>query len=71
MENTLNSRNNGKILSSYTENTLYSSDVYNLAQRLDSSVQIVKITGHAWRRKVVPGRRVIPNPLGRVILALR
>ena len=47
MENTLNSGNNGKILSSYTENTLYSSDVYNLAQRLDSSVQIVKITGHA------------------------
>ena len=47
MENTLNSRENGKMLSSYTENTLYCSDVYNLAQKLDNSVQIVKITGHA------------------------
>ena len=53
MENTLNSRENGKMLSSYTENTLYCSDVYNLAQKLDNSVQIVKIAGHAWRRKVV------------------
>ena len=61
MENTLNSRENGKMLSSYTENTLYCSDVYNLAQKLDNSVQIVKITGHAWQRKVVPGKRVIPN----------
>ena len=61
MENTLNSRQNGKILSSYTENTLYRSDVYNLAQKLEKSVQIVKMTGHAWRRKVVPGRRVIPS----------
>jgi len=43
----LNSQKNGKILSSYTENTLYCSDVYNLAQKLDNSVQIVKITGHA------------------------
>ena len=51
MENTLNSRQNGKILSSYTENTLYRADVYNSAQKLDKSVQIVKITGHAWRRK--------------------
>ena len=41
MENTLNSRKKGKILSSYTENTLYCSDVYNLAQKLDNSVQIV------------------------------
>ena len=47
MENTSNSRENGKMLSSYTENTLYCSDVYNLAQKLDNSVQIVKITGHA------------------------
>ena len=47
MENTLNSRKNGKMLSSYTENTLYCSDVYNLAQRWDNSVQIVTITGHA------------------------
>ena len=54
MENTSNSRENGKMLSSYTENTLYCSDVYNLAQKLDNSVQIVKIAGHAWRRKVVP-----------------
>ena len=61
LENTLNSRQNGKILSSYTENTLYRSDVYNSAQKLDKSVQIVKITGHAWRRKVVAGRRVIPS----------
>ena len=45
MENTLNSRKKRKILSSYTENTLYCSDVYNLAQKLDNSAQIVKITG--------------------------
>ena len=31
----------------FKENTLYCSDVYNLAQKLDNSVQIVKITGHA------------------------
>ena len=54
MENTLNSRENGKMLSPYTENTLYCSDVCNLAQKLDNFVQIVKIAGHAWRRKVVP-----------------
>ena len=48
MENTLNSpKTDGKILSSYTENTLYCSDVYNLTPKLDNSVQIVKITGHA------------------------
>ena len=47
MENTLNSRKNGKILSSYTENTVYYSDVYKLAQKLDNSVQILKITGQA------------------------
>ena len=34
------------MLSSYTENTLYCSEVYNLAQKWDNSVQIVKITGH-------------------------
>ena len=50
MENTLNSRKNEKILSSHAENTLYCSDVYNLAQKLDNSIEIVKITGHAWRR---------------------
>ena len=61
MENALNSRKHGKILSSYAENTLYCSDVYNLAQKLDNSVQIVKINGHAWQKKVVPGRRVIPS----------
>ena len=47
LENMVNSRKNGNILSSYTENTLYCSDVYNLAQKLDNSVQIVKINGHA------------------------
>ena len=48
MENTLNSpKTDGKILSSYIENTLYCSDVYNLAQKLDNSFQIIKITGHA------------------------
>ena len=47
MENTLNSRKNGKISSSYTENALYCSDVYNLAQKLDNSVQLDKINGHA------------------------
>ena len=31
LENMVNSRKNGNILSSYTENTLYCSDVYNLA----------------------------------------
>ena len=43
----------GKILSSYTENTLYCSDVYNLAQKLDNSVQIVKITGELSCKYVV------------------
>ena len=67
----------GKILSSYTENTVYCSDDYNLAQKLDNSVQIVRISGHALRRKVVwvgelslakslQGRR--GNPLARVTL---
>ena len=48
MENTLNTRKkkNRKILSSYTENTLYCSNFYNLAQKLDNSIQIVKFTGH-------------------------
>ena len=48
MENILNSqkrKKNGKILSSCTKNTLYCSD--NLAQKLDNSVEIVKISGHA------------------------
>ena len=54
-ENTLNSWKNGKILSPYSEN------VYNLAQKLDNSIQIVKITDHAWWRKVVLGRRVTPS----------
>ena len=54
MENTLNSRKKkGKILSSYTENTLYCSDVYNLAQKLDNFVQIVKITGELSCKYVV------------------
>ena len=61
MENTLNSRKNEEILSSHADNTLYCSDVYNLAQKLDNSVEIVKITGHAGRRKVVPG--LPANPL--------
>ena len=43
MENTLNSGKNGKILSSYTENTLYCSDVYNLAQKLDNSFKLSKL----------------------------
>ena len=46
MENTFNSRKkkkNDKIFSSYTENTLYCSDVYKLAQKLDNSLQIVKL----------------------------
>ena len=54
MENTLSSRRHRKILLSYVENTLYCSDVYNLAQKSDNSDQIVKIqkiTGHAWKRK--------------------
>ena len=46
MENTLNSRENGKYYHPI-QNTLYCCDVYNLAQKLDNSVQIVKITGHA------------------------
>ena len=46
MENTLNSREKGKMLSLYTENTLYCSDVCNLAQKFDNFVQIVKIAGH-------------------------
>ena len=51
MKNTFNSRKNWKILSSYAENTVYCSHVYNLAQKFYYSVQIVKITGHALRRK--------------------
>ena len=48
MENTLNSRKTDEeILLSYTENTLYCSDVYNLTPKLDNSVQIVKITAQA------------------------
>ena len=31
----------------YAESAFYCSDVYNLAQKLDNSVQIVKITGRA------------------------
>ena len=46
MEDTLKSRKNRKISSSYTENTLYCPDVYNLAQKLKNSVQIVTITDH-------------------------
>ena len=61
MKNTFNSRKNWKILSSYAENTVYCSHVYNLPQKFDYSVQMVKITGHALRRKVVPGRRVVPS----------
>ena len=57
MENTLNSRKTGKILSLYTENTIYCSDVHNLAQKLDNSVQIVKNT----TGEIVPGTRVIPS----------
>ena len=53
MKNALNSGKHGKILSLYAENTLYCWDFYNLAQKSNNSVQIVKITGHAWRRKVV------------------
>ena len=50
VENTINSRKYGKILS-YTGNAVYYSDVNNLAPKLDNSVQIVnKITGHARRR---------------------
>ena len=37
-ENTFNSQKHGKILSSYAENTLHCSDVYNLAQKLNNSV---------------------------------
>ena len=40
-ENTFNSQKHGKILSTYVENTLYCSDVYNLAQKLNNSDQIV------------------------------
>ena len=47
VENTINSRKYGKILLSYTGNTVYCSDVYNLVQKLDNLVQIVKTIGHA------------------------
>ena len=45
MGNTLNSRKNRKILSSCTENTLqlYCSDVYNLAQKLNTCNNILFI----------------------------
>ena len=32
------------MLSSYAENSYYCSDVYNLAQKLNNSIQVVKIT---------------------------
>ena len=38
-ENTFNSQKHGKILSTYAENTLYCSDVYNLAQKLNNSIR--------------------------------
>ena len=62
MENTLNSQKKRRenVIIVYRK-YIYCSDVYNLAQKLDNSVQIVKIKGHAPRRKVVPGRRVIPG----------
>ena len=47
VENTINSRKYGKILSSYAGNAVYCSGVYNLAPKLDNSVQIIKITGHS------------------------
>ena len=50
MENTLNSRKKGKILSSYAENTWYSSDVYNLAQKSDNSVQNCQDHEDYWSR---------------------
>ena len=46
-----------------TGRRLYCSDVNNLAQKLNNSVQIVKITGHARRRKVIPGRRSLLQAL--------
>ena len=62
MENTLNSQKKRRenVIIVYRK-YIYCLDVYNLAQKLDHSVQIVKIKGHAPRRKVVPGRRVIPG----------
>ena len=46
MENTLNSRNTGKYYHRI-QKYLYCSDVYNLAHKLDNSVQIVKIKSHS------------------------
>ena len=43
-ENTFNSQKHGKILSTYAENTLYCSDVYNLAQKLNNSDQTLTLT---------------------------
>ena len=70
----------GKILSSYAENTLYCSDVDNLAQKLNlyKSVQIVKIlvthdgeklsrVGDFSLAERLQGRK--GNPLARVTLA--
>ena len=47
MENTLNSPKKGKYYHRRQKITFYSSDVYNQAQKLDNTVQIGTITGHA------------------------
>ena len=43
----LNSQKMGTYNYGIQKNTLYCSEDYNLAQKLDNSVQIIKITGHA------------------------
>ena len=54
MENKLNSWKKTKnIIIVYRKyRTLFRCLYRNLAQKLKNSVQIVKITGHAWQRKV-------------------
>ena len=82
MENTRKNQKHEKISSSYAENTLCCSDVYNLAQKLNicNSVQIVKIlvthdgeklsrVGDFSLAERLQGRK--GNPLARVTLALR
>ena len=55
-ENRLNSRKKREM--SYAKNTLYCLDVYNLAKKLDNSVQIVKIYRSRKTEESCPGKAI-------------
>ena len=82
-ENTiiLSSQTNGKILSSYTENTLYCSDVYNLAQNWIIPFKLSRLLRSCMTEESCPCRllsRVFqrwkpppPSPQKEMLLSLR